>query len=230
MKNAVIAGIVISAISMYAAHANADSITDYVQAEVGAGYARMGNIGDGTWQQWGTPGDHVDMNAPAITVGLTGTAWSHGRWSLDWHADYVYLGTVTASCNCVADDEYNPHTHQLINRNAPTNYFDGQGHTQGVALTLAPGYSFGNHWRVALEAGGWAYWQTWHEYDNTPWGPDNASHVTHVQFSPVAGASIEYKSFALSYRHYFMSQQWNPSPAISTSANVLAVTYRHNLF
>lgn len=230
MKKAVIAGVFVSAIAIQATHANADSITDYVQGQIGAGYARMGNIGDGVWQQWGSPGDRVNMNAPAITAGLTGTAWSHGRWSLDWHADYVYLGTIAASCNCVPDPAYNAHAHKIIDRHAPTNYFNGQGHTQGIALTLAPTYAIGNGWRVAAEGGVWAYWQTWHEYDNTPWGPDNASHATHAQFAPVAGLSVQYKSFGLSYRHYFMSQSWNPFPAIATSADVLTATYRHNLF
>ncbi|QVN19973.1 hypothetical protein [Burkholderia pyrrocinia] len=49
-----------------------------------------------------------------------------------------------------------------MNDLAPTQRYGGQGHTQDIALTLAPGYSYGG-WRFSVEGGPWIFWQTRHE-------------------------------------------------------------------
>lgn len=199
---------------------------DWFQFEAGAGAAHMVDVGDGVWQQQGTPGNSLKLTAPALVGGLTGRAYTRGNWSVDWHADYVYLGTVSAACQCVQDADYNNQTHQVLRANAPTNWFGGQGHTQGIALTLTPGYSFGAGWRVAADVGPWVFWQTWHEHNNTPWGPDDSSHATVAQFGYVVGARVERGPFSLSYRYYAMPARWNPYPGIAKGAHVVTATWR----
>lgn len=217
--------IAIAALALAAQAARADSITDYVHVELGAGIAHEQTLNDGVWYQQGNPTSRLNINAPALVAGLTGTAWQRGSWSVDWHLDYVWLGTVSASCQCVADNEYNAHTHQVLDANAPTNPFVGSGHTQGIALTLAPGYSWGK-WRFAVEGGPWIFWQTWSELAQFGDTTVDASHKTVAQLGYVAGARVERGPFALSYRYYSIPQKWNPFPGLVRGAHTVTLDYR----
>lgn len=212
-------------LSCAAATARAESFFQ-IEAGIGVGLAR--DMGDGVWQQQGSPDNHVKLTFPAIEAGLTGTIYQIGRWDVRWHADYAYLGEQRASVMGVPDDAYNPHTHQDIATNMPPRYspFNGHGHVQGVPLTLDVGYTYSG-WRLGVEAGAWVYWQTWHEslyaLDNQ-W--HDLSHKTVPQIGYVVGASIERGPLSLSYRYYQVSQKWNPYPGLATGAHVLMVKYR----
>ena len=222
-----IAGAVAAALALMTSTARADSITDYVHAELGLGLGLANDMGDGVWVQKGSPNNHEKITFPAIEAGLTGPIWSNGPWDLRWHASYAYLGEQRASVMGVPDDQYNPSTHKIVGyegeRYSP---FNGHGHVQGIPLTLDVGYTY-NGWRLGAEAGAWIYWQTWHEslyaLDNQ-W--HDLSHKTVAQIGYVAGASVERGPLSLSYRYYNISQKWNPYPGLATGAHVLMVKYR----
>jgi hypothetical protein len=222
------AAAVVAAAGCVAIPAHADSITDYVHLELGAGFGIAKDMGDGVWVQQGSPDNHEKLTFPAVLAGLTGTAYERGDWSVRWHAGYVYLGEQRASVMGVPDAAYDPHTHQDITADLPPRYspFNGHGHVQGVPLTLDVGYTY-RGWRLGAEAGAWVYWQTWHEslYDLAgQW--DNLSHKTVAQVGWVAGASVEHGPFSLSYRYYNISQKWNPYPGLATGAHVIMARYR----
>jgi len=210
-----------------ATQARADSITDYIRFEAGLGFGIANDSGDGTWVQRGSPDNREKLTFPAVLAGFSGPFWARGPWDLRWHASYVYLGEQSASVDGVPDDQYSPSTHQIVGyageRYSP---FSGHGHLQGIPLTLDLGYTY-RGWRFGVEAGAWAYWQTWHEslYDLADqW--QNLSHKTVMQIGYVVGASVECGSFSLSYRYYQVSQRWNPYPGLATGAHVLMVRYR----
>lgn len=205
--------------------AHADS---WFQFEAGIGAAKSTDMGDGTWYQQGV--NHKEnLNSPAFLAGFTGELYAHGNWSVRYHADYVYFGKLSASCACVGDPQYDLVAHQVFAKdaNAPRVPFNGQGHTQGVPVTLDLGYAW-NRWRFAVEGGVWAYWATWHE---TVWNAgDNAygslSHKTSVQFGYVGGARVERGNLSLSYRYYQSKPLWRPTPGLVSGTHMLMVSYR----
>lgn len=199
----------------------------FFQVEAGIGAAHSADVGDGVWYQEGV--SHSErQNSPAYMLGLTGPLHESGNWSARWHADYIYIGSVSASCECVPDANYDPVAHRVVNaqdvpRMSP---FNGQGHVQGVPVTLDVGYSY-NGWRLAAEAGAWVYWQTWHEtVFNLANEMQDISHRTVPQLGYVVGARVERGNFALSYRYYNVSQKWNPYPGLVTGSHVLMASYR----
>lgn len=193
--------------------------------EAGLGVSYTKDMGDGVWYQQALP--HAErVTTPAITLGLTGKVYDSARYDVRWHADYVYLGTYSASCECVPDANYNAQTHQTVGDLPRLSPFNGQGHTQGVALTLEPGYTY-HGIRYAVEAGPFVFWQTWHEslYDlGGHW--DDLSHKTVAQLGYVVGASVSRGPWSLSYRYYAQPQKWNPYPGLATGAHTLTVKYR----
>lgn len=200
---------------------------DFLHAEIGLGFGVANDMGNGTWIQDGLPDNREKLTFPALQVGLTGTIYQHGAWDLRYHASYVYLGEQSASVKGVPDDQYNPRTHQVdMPAGERLSPFNGHGHVQGIPLTIDVGYNYRN-WRLGVEAGAWAYWQTWHEslynLDNQ-W--QDLSHRTVMQIGYVVGASVERGPFSLSYRYYGMKANWNPYPGLATGAHVVMVTYR----
>lgn len=201
----------------FAQFASAES---FFHAEVGLGQQISKDMGDGIWKQDALPHSEK-MVTPVYFAGIYGSLFEEARWDMQWHLDYFYFGTLTASCLCVPDANYNPQTHQTVGTLPRLSPFNGQGHTQGVSLTIAPGYSM-DGLRFGVEAGPMLYWATWHEslYDlANHW--DNLSHKTHMQLGWVAGASVSHGSWTLSYRYYYERAQWNPQPGIVTGTHML---------
>jgi hypothetical protein len=202
---------------------------DWFQFEAGIGASHISDMGDGTWIQEGAPNNREKQNTPALMAGFTGSIYKHESFDLRWHADYVYIGTYTASVDGVPDDNYNPRTHQVHNLSPGTRYspFNGMGHTQGIPVTLDLGYTW-HGFRFAVEGGMWAYRQTWHEslYDlGNQWV--HFQHDPKTQFGYVAGARIERDNFSLSYRYYQIKADWSKgTPGLATGAHVLMATYR----
>lgn len=204
-------------------HARAES---FFRAEVGLGIQQSRDLGDGTWIQKSPQTPHQEqMRSPAFLVGAGGELWSNGTESLRYHASYVYFGQYGAACLCVADSQYNPHTHTASAQGSIPFY--GFGHTQGLALTLDLGYTW-HGYRVGIEAGPWLYWETWHESRLDPMYPNetNLSHRTVAQVSYVVGARIEHRNFGLSYRYYGASaQKWNLYPGMRNGTHMLMATW-----
>lgn len=194
----------------------------WFQFEAGIGAAKTSDMGDGVWYQAGVP-HAVKLTTPAYLAGATGEMYARENWSLRYHVDYVYIGSQSASCLCVGDNQYNANTHTASVPGYA--YFNGQGHVQGVALTLQPTYT----WRgveLGAEAGYWAYWNTWHETVLNAGQTDNLDHKTGLQFAPVFGANITYNSWSASYRYYKERPSWRPVPGIATGTHMLMLTKR----
>lgn len=217
-----------AAISASASAAYADSITDYVNIEIGAGAQHSKDMGDGTWIQQGSPGNFENTTSTAFQVGLTGQVATYKNASLDWHVDYVYMAGMKAGCDCVPDANYNAVEHKIILNPSPSSFgeFNGSGHTQGFALTLSPGYTY-DGWKVSADLGAWGYWATWHESLVTATGSQvNANHVTKPEIGYVIGARVERGNFGVSYRYYKESQAWDAYPGLVTGSQMLALTYQ----
>lgn len=192
--------------------------------EAGVGQTWSQDMGDGTWYQQGVPHSET-LSTRAYLIGLTGSVWSRAAADVRYHADYVYFGAQRASCECVADSEYNPKTHTAsVPGYIP---FNGSGHVQGFALTLDVGYT-AYDLRFGAEAGPWLFWNTWHVTRTDPAYPDenDLSHRTVAQLGWVAGLRVERGSTSLSYRYYALPQRWNPYPGLVTGAHMLMLVHR----
>jgi len=198
----------------------------WFQFEAGSGAAYGQTLNDGVWYQQGAAQSSLHALSPAYLVGATGELARSDAVDLRYHIDYVYFGSQRASCQCVSDDDYNPHAHQVVKPNAATSAFAGSGHVQGIAATLDAGYNYGA-WRFGAEAGPWVFWETWHEQAAPTGDWIDVSHKTVPQLSWVAGANITHGALTLSYRYYNLPQRWNPYPALLRAAHVVTFVYRY---
>jgi hypothetical protein len=215
--------------------AHADSITDYVRAEIGAGVSRYSAQGDGTWWQEGMEHD-LGLSAPVLMLGLTGPLYIRESWGIDWHVDYVSLGHVSSQCECTPDDaDYNTHTHQLqMSHPVPNANFVGNGNAQGIAFTLEPYFRYSG-WRFGLEGGAFAYRPSW-DMTIYNWQGDtsvpaqtltaNTPHA--IQLGAVVGISVGRGPLSVTLQHYILPTKFDNahSPAIWKGADVLLIRYK----
>lgn len=218
MKKKMLYAAILAALST-AAHAGS-----WLTFEAGIGVASAMDM-NGVWNQHSVADNHEKLVTPSYLVGVTGDALDLGNWSLHYHADWVYMGTQSASCACVTDQAYAAH-----NYTAPTSQFQGSGHMQGLAFTIEPGYTWRGT-RFAIEGGPFLFFTTWNETARGPdVAPDNRVVNVHAYggatLGYVVGARIEHGHFGLSYRYYRDSPQWRASPGLVRSAQVLMVTYK----
>jgi hypothetical protein len=207
-------------LSLFAINAHADE--PLLGIEMGAGYSQALGVHDGIWVQEGLSHDQT-LDAPALMFGFTGDLLNRGRWSLSYHADYLYTSTINVQAMAVPDNDYNLQT-KTATPGSPETRFSGSGHTQGMALTLAPGYNLGA-WRFSVEGGAFLYWQTWHETAYTE-PVFNANHKTTAEVTWIAGASVSRGPISVSYRYFNKSQLWNPMPQYTSGEQMLMATYR----
>jgi hypothetical protein len=205
-----------------AAHAES-----FFAMEAGLGAAHVTDIGDGTWTQYGAPNNVQRLNVPVVTAGFTGELYASGPWSFRYHANYVYIGEYTASCNCAEHDEdYDSQRHRIKRADAPLGYYDGHGHLNGLALTLDVGYTYRGY-RFAVEGGAWAYRQSWNQYAKTSFGEWNLQTSKTIHVSYVVGARVERGPLSLSYRYYKVKQDWsNGVPGMAGGVHALTMNYR----
>lgn len=204
----------------------------YAHVELGLGTSYFPTLGDGTWYQDGFR--HIlNLSSPAITFGLTGTAYESGKWSLDWHADYVFLGHVSSDAFAVpSDSNYNSKTKGCNGACLPLAEYKGNGNVQGVAFTLAPTYKT-HGISFSVEGGVFVFRPTWHEDIYNWFAPGNTLHVQHapgIQVAPVVGLGIAFSPMtSLNYRYYFDKTTWNdgnPYPGIWKGTHLLSITHR----
>jgi hypothetical protein len=191
---------------------------DWLTVEAGIGAADATSL-PGVWQQSDMADDHERLLTPAYLLGLTGDAYDHGNWSLHWHADYVYLGNQSASCECETDAAY-----ESGQRSAETTSFSGSGHIQGAAFTLEPGYTWRGT-RFSVEGGPFLFFTTWNE--NTQEAPYSEHAFGGGTLGYVVGARVEHGHFGLSYRLYRNSPQWRAYPGLVRQESVLMLTYKY---
>jgi hypothetical protein len=220
-----------------AAAARADSITDYVHAEMGAGVSWYGAAQDGRWFQKGMEHD-LGLSAPVLLAGFTGPLYTRESWGIDWHIDYVSLGHVSSQCECTPiDANYSLQTHSLktpLPVDVPNANFVGNGNAQGIAITIEP-YVLYKGWRLGVEAGIFPYRPNWNEtvtnwtvVPNTPTSTVYADTPHAWQVGGVVGASIGRGPLSVSYQHYILPTRSDGgrSPAIWSGANVILVRAR----
>lgn len=203
-----------------------------VDIEVGAGVAHYTTRGNMMWYQEGFP-HKLDLNAPTLELGLSDNFIQYGRWGVKWRASYVYLGNVHSDAWATpVDSNYNPQTKSCNGECYHMSRYVGNGHNQGIRLTLEPNYTF-NGWKFGVEGGAYIYRPTWNAtiYDVPPCkgceGQTLHSRSPHnIQFAPVIGASISHGPFSVSYMHYFNKTRNDPGYAIWKHTDTVTLRYR----
>jgi len=204
----------------------------FFEAEIGLGTSVTQNEGDGRWVQYGVP-HQMNLVAPAVKVGVVAHAYRSNHWGIDLHLDAVYMGDISASCVCVPDANYNPHTH-TVTGNPPPATFQGHGNEYGVLATAEPFYENDSGWRFGLNVGAYAYRQVWYEtisYPQSPiypWGPGTftANHHATWRVSPTAGISISKGHWSLDYQFLVDGTTANPNPGLAKFTHLITMTYR----
>lgn len=217
--------------------AHADSISDYVHLELGAGVSHYDKMPDNTWYQQGMQ-HSLGLSAPVLMGGLTGPIYTRESWGVDWHVDYVSLGHVSSQCECTPDDaNYDTQTHHLrpVIHDVPNANFVGNGNVQGVALMLEPYFRY-RGFRIGAQAGLFPYRPNW-DVSIYNWQGDtnvapqtlHASTPHGVQIGKVVGVSVSRGNFGISYQHYILPTRYDDahSPAIWKGADVLMLTYKY---
>ena len=204
--------------------------------EAGIGAAKYQDRGDGIWYQEGAPSWSESLTAPAFTAGRNGPLRSRGKWGIDWHADYVYVGTARSICECTpVDEDYDSARHIIkspLPVDVPDAYFVGSGHLQGIALVIEPYYMYRGI-RLGVSAGLFPHIPSWTE-NVYGWSvapgmtPRNISVNSghHISIGEVIGMSVGYRNLSLSLQHYFLPTQHTKYPPIWSGANVLMMRYR----
>lgn len=207
-------------------------VASAVTVEIGAGAARYEARGNMMWYQEGLP-HSLDLNAPALEIGLTGNVIERGRWGLDWHAGYAYMGNVHSDAIATPDDRnYSKATKSCVGECIAHSRFVGNGHVQGLKLTLEPTYTY-NGIRFGIEAGAYVYRPTWNVtvYNWVPAkGAEpqtiHANGSRSIGVSPVAGASVGFKNFSVSYLHYFNTGSGAPFHSLWKGMDTITLRYR----
>jgi hypothetical protein len=197
-----------------------------VDIEIGAGISHYTPRGNMMWWQDGLP-HKLDLNAPAFEIGLADRFYTRGRWGVDWHAGYVYLGNVHSDARATADHNYSKETKSCIGTCLYQNRFVGNGHTQGIKLTLEPNYTW-NGWKLGVEGGAMAYIHTWNVNVYNSQGDllVNTNSERKVRFAPVVGASISRGPFSVAYTHYFNKPYSDPMYSLWRATDTVTLRYR----
>lgn len=203
-----------------------------VDIEVGAGLVHYQPRGNMMWYQEGMP-YKLDLNAPSIEAGLAGAVITHDRWGLDWHASYVYMGTVSSDAIATSDENYNK---VLKSCDGPCHYksrFVGHGNVHGIKLSLEPNFTR-NGIRYGVEFGAYIFKPKWevtlynrpmeNGYEGT--GAVTVSHNRKIQVAPVVGASVGYKNFSVSYLYYFNRSTGDEWHSLWKGTTTLMIKYR----
>jgi hypothetical protein len=207
------------------------------QFEAGAGTATYSTLANGIWYQEGLP-HRMSMSPPAFTAGLTGALYERRNVSLNWHADYVFLGHVHTDAIATTDANYSLASKSCIGPCTSQSRFVGDGNINGFTFTLEPTYKAGN-WRFGFEAGAFLFRPTWHETlyvsNNVNVQGQANGQVIHANYRPswevrpMVGASVGYGNFSVSYRYfrdgtYFNAS--NPYPGVWRGTHLLSLMYK----
>lgn len=206
------------------------SAIDY---EAGIGFSHYLKKPDGYWYQDGFPHD-MKMTTPAVQVGITDDLWQGDNFGIGYHADIVWLGTVHTKALAVPNDfNYNTTTKGCNGPCLPLATYTGSGHDQGVMLTLEPHYDY-KGWRLAFEGGPYLHRPTWSEVvTGVQYTAESAPVTVHSEnitkwtLGYVAGTSIGYKNFTLSYQ-YFSNDgvKGDPASTIWKGTHLFSVKYK----
>ncbi|MDT6962947.1 hypothetical protein QTN24_15725 [Cupriavidus sp. SZY C1] len=200
--------------------------------EVGAGVARYTTRGNMMWYQEGFP-HTLDLNAPAFEAGLADNFYQNGRFGIDWHASYVYMGNVHSDAIATpVDSNYDKVNKTCFGECYAMSRYVANGHNQGIKLTIEPNYTYMG-WRFGLEAGAYIFRPTWHAtvYDVPPCKtcePQtlNVASDSRIQVAPVVGVSIGRGGFSVAALHYFNKTRGDPTFPIWKSTTTLMLKYR----
>ena len=190
-----------------------------MRLELGAGYSRGIELGNGFWRQQGNPYTQK-INSPTWYIGVTGHPYKY----LAWHADYVNLGTYGESSWDTTDQAYG---NGCLGPNCGWwGKFVGSGRAQGIRVTVGP--TFGaDHWHVSLQTGPFLYLSTWSDtiYPSTG-GQSTITHTNRIQVGDVMDASVRYRAFSLTVSRYIMRAPQDRYPPLIYGATTLTLGYR----
>jgi hypothetical protein len=206
----------------------APAIAAPVQFELGIGTSTYSTLADGIWYQQGLS-HNLRLQVPAITAGITGAFHLSDHWSADWHADYIYLGSVHSDAMAVPDANYSVAKGACISQCNAGNQsrFVGNGNVNGLALTIGPTLRFGE-WHAGAEAGAFLFRSTWRQTIYPAGGGEavHANYTPHLQVKPVVGLSVGVGNFDFTLRYFADRSAWNPYPTIWKGTTLLSTTYR----
>ena len=189
--------------------------------EIGAGFAHGVRDANGFWYQEGNP-YQMRVNSPTGYVGVTGHAWKY----LDWHIDYVYLGSYSVDSWDETDQAYG---NGCRGSHCAGGYyhFQGAGFMQGVRLTVGPTVAFG-HWHLSAQLGPYVYRATWHvTYQDSTWAcPRTIRHTPRFQVGSVVGATLRYRRVSLGVAEYFMNVPQDVYPPLIHGSWAMTAAYR----
>ena len=226
----------VSAAPSPAAPQTAASTPSFFAIEAGIGGSAYKQAPDGYWYQEAFP-HTLNLTAPMIEVGITGNLFQRGRYGLDYHLGWAWLGTVHTDVQAVPDDaNYNTTTKSCNGPCLPLARFKGSGHDQGFYATLEPHVNVGQ-WRFGVEAGPYLHRVTWTEdvSDVVRWGQGpysiHAAYSSGWNLGYVLGASISRGPLTLSYQYFDNSgKRGDEFGPVWTRTQVLLFKYRANVF
>ena len=206
--------------------AYADSISDYVHLEVGVGASKFQPIGNMIWYQDGLQ-HSLHMESPGFQIGLTGPIYRAENYGVDWHLDYVYLGSVNSQAVATTDENYDPVRKAVKSQSVVRSQFNGLGNVNGVTLAIEPYFQYGGL-RFGLLAGLFAYRATWHItlYDPRVPEPTHADYHPRISLGAVTGVSVSRGPFSVRYQHFFDKPAAQEFPPIWSSTDMVTVMYR----
>lgn len=210
----------------------ASSVAHAVDIEVAAGVAHYQPRGNMMWYQEGFP-HTLNLNAPTFQIGLTDTLWQRGRWGIDWHADYVYLGEMRSDAIATDDGNYNKYTRSCEGQCTLKNRFQGKGWSHGVKLSIEPTYTF-NGWRFGVEAGAFIHQNRWDtQIDFRPYYADYATTMSYElhtdrrwQVMPMVGVSVGRGPVSVAATYYANKSRNDPVHSFWQGTATLTVRYR----
>jgi hypothetical protein len=199
-----------------------------VRVELGAGYNLYHPVVDGTWYQRGEP-HKLQLSSPSFYLGFTGTAYEGEHFGVNWHAGYLDLGQLSASCYCLIDDaDYSSKGHRRIREpQYPNAHYSGSGKVRGVLVMVEP-YVLWHGYRIGAELGVLPYRPRYDEIVTDWRGPgtnaplSGAIHTSHaLQRGTMVGLSIGRGAWSVAYEFYRLPMLSNRSvaPPLWTAAH-----------
>jgi hypothetical protein len=189
------------------------------EAAVGADYQPP--PGNGLWYQQ-QYAHSFKLASPTAEFGVTGSILP---W-LDWHADYVWLGTTGSNALATSADG-------CMSGCGPLATFSGHGNTQGIFFSLEPHTNWGNY-RVGFEAGPLVFFPNWEEtvynWTHTPASTPTTIQV-HNHRGPrlgfMAGLNVGRGHWRIGYQFFYtrVTTNQDPTPPLTGMVHMIFLKY-----
>ena len=196
--------------------------------ELGIGHTTFNPSDNGVWWQQGLD-HHLNMDDNSINLGLT----DYLTDSIRWHAGYMHLGKTSTWAIATSDANFTG-SGCATNPCAYSDVYIGSGEVQGVYLTAAPEYNWGNV-KLIAEGGLWFYKADFNMVVIRPVGLNSSQVIWNqnkqdaIQIRPVFGLGVEYNKVQLMLDMYGVDssgEEINHIPNYKGSATNLSLIAR----